>query len=71
MLQHFQYSPLYRNENIPGWNFSFYFNGKKYEGIYKQNGGIDWLTQAPDAKSVQNIEKYIHDLMLYHVYDQC
>lgn len=70
MLQHFQYRPLYRDERIPGWNISFYFSGKRYEGIYRQDGKIDWLSGTPDARNLVNLEKQIHDLMLYHVYDQ-
>ncbi|RST75152.1 hypothetical protein D4T97_007790 [Siminovitchia acidinfaciens] len=70
MLQHFQYHPLYKDKRIPGWTFSFYFSGKRLEGIYHQDGKIDWTSEAPDTSHENNLKRQLHDLMLYHVYDQ-
>ncbi|MFD1707313.1 YheE family protein [Siminovitchia sediminis] len=69
MLQHFQYQPLYQDRRIPGWTFSFYFSGKRFEGIYHQDGTIEWLSDTPNVKDDSHLQKEIHDLMLYHVYD--
>lgn len=70
MLQHFQFNPMYKDKRIPGWTFSFYFKGKRIEGIYHQNGKIEWTSEKPDIKYENGLQKQVHDLMLFHVYDQ-
>lgn len=70
MLQHFQFHPLYKDKRIPGWTFSFYFYGKKFEGIYHQDGKIEYTSDKPDTENANGLEKQIHDLMLFHVYDE-
>lgn len=70
MLQHFQYKPLYKDERIPGWTFSFYFSGKRIEGNYQQDGTIVWTSGKPDREHENALKKQVHDLMLFHVYDQ-
>ncbi len=67
LLQHFQFKPLYVDERIPGWNISFYYSGKKYEAIYHPNGTIEWQSESPIE--IEKLQKQIHDLMLFHVYD--
>ncbi|HBZ10096.1 MAG TPA: hypothetical protein DEO65_09500 [Bacillus bacterium] len=69
MLQHFQYQPLYRDERIPGWTFSFYFSGIRMNGIYQQDGKIEWTSGKPDREIENILEKQVHDLMIFHVYD--
>ncbi len=69
MIQHFQYQSLYKNNKLPGWSFSFYFEKCKFEGIYHRDGKIEWTTELPPAADLQLIEKQIHELMLFHVYD--
>ncbi|MBM4764104.1 YheE family protein [Bacillus sp. B15-48] len=69
MLTHFQYKSLYKNADIPGWLISFYFNKQQYRGIYHQNGKIEWTGATPDSEDIQQLEKQIHELMLYHVYE--
>lgn len=70
MLQHFQYKPLYKEKRIPGWSFSFYFSGKRMEGVYHKNGRIEWKLERPVSQYETALEKQVHDLMLFHVYDQ-
>ncbi|RLQ97319.1 YheE family protein [Falsibacillus albus] len=70
MIQHFQYQSMYKNKQLPGWTFSFYYKQIRYEGIYHQNGSIEWTTSAPPQDSIEAISSQIHDLMLYHVYDR-
>lgn len=68
MILHFQYKPLY-HKKLPGWKFSFYYKSKKIEGIYNQNGKIEWLLGRPDEQIEEDLKKQIHELMLFHVYD--
>ncbi|MDQ0174808.1 DUF5342 family protein [Bacillus chungangensis] len=68
-MQHFQYESLYHNEQIPGWRISFYFKKQKWEGIYHSNGKIEWRNPLPAADQT-DIEKQVHELMIFHVYDQ-
>ncbi|MBN6887674.1 uncharacterized protein DUF5342 [Cytobacillus horneckiae] len=69
MLTHFQYSSLYENKQLPGWKFSFYFAKQKYAGYYHQDGSIEWTSEKPEARDEEELKGRIHELMLYHVYD--
>ncbi|OLS36445.1 YheE family protein [Bacillus sp. MRMR6] len=69
MLMHFQFKPLFENKNIPGWNFSFYHNKKRYTGLYHQSGKIEWTANTPEQKDIESLISQIHELMLYHVYE--
>ncbi|MBY0123101.1 YheE family protein [Bacillus sp. S/N-304-OC-R1] len=70
MLTHFQYKPLYENKQLPGWKISFYYNKQKFNGIYHQNGKIEWTSTAPYREDEMMLMEQIHELMLFHVYDQ-
>lgn len=67
MIQHFSFKPLYENSQLPGWILSFYYKQEKYIAEYKKNGEIRWITNSPEDKD--KVEKMIHELMLFHVYD--
>ena len=69
MIQHFRYQSMYKDQRLPGWTFSFYYNRNRYEGNYLKEGAIEWTSIAPPADSLQNVTSQIHELMLYHVYD--
>ncbi|WP_071459056.1 YheE family protein [Bacillus massilinigeriensis] len=69
MIQHFQFTPLYENNELPGWNFSYYFKRVKYTGIYQSDGKIFWNSPAPCAETEELLKSQIHELMLFHVYD--
>ncbi len=69
MLTHFQYKPLFKNKNIPGWNFSFYFKKQRYAGIYHQTGKIEWIANTPEKGDLDTLTSQIHELMLFHVYE--
>ncbi|WP_053365454.1 YheE family protein [Bacillus sp. FJAT-27245] len=70
MLTHFQFKPLYKNTEIPGWEFSFFFKKLKRTGHYLQDGKIEWGQNAPEGLERNELEKQIHELMLFHVYDR-
>ncbi|MBS4218138.1 DUF5342 family protein [Bacillus sp. FJAT-49711] len=70
MLQHFQIRSLFDEKELPGWIFSFYYQQCKYNGTYHSNGKIEWQSEPPDKASLMNVEKQIHDLMIYHIYDK-
>ncbi|MDQ0214738.1 hypothetical protein J2S13_001135 [Oikeobacillus pervagus] len=69
MLLHFQYKPLYKAREIPGWGFSFYYQNIHYTGTYHGNGSIEWQQLPQSSEEKQLLERQIHELMLYHVYD--
>ncbi|MCP3741630.1 YheE family protein [Rossellomorea sp. BNER] len=69
MISHFQFKNMYNNKQLPGWVFSFYFKGIKYEGNYHKNGEIEWIGQSPGEENQEFIKKQIHELMLFHVYE--
>lgn len=69
MIQHFQYQPLYKNSQIPGWILTFYYKNKKWKAHYHQSGQIEWLNARPSDEDEQQLKEMIHELMLYHVYD--
>lgn len=70
MISHFQWKPLFISNKIPGWSISFFFHGQKYIGTYNKDGSIDWNTATPATEFLEDIIKQIHELMVYHVYDQ-
>ena len=69
MIQHFQFQSMYENKKLPGWTFSFYYQGTKYNGSYHKNGTIEWKDGQPPASDEETIKKQIHELMLFHVYE--
>ncbi|CAM3514650.1 YheE family protein [Cytobacillus oceanisediminis] len=69
MLTHFQFKPLYENKQLPGWTFSFYFKKQKITGIYHPDGKIEWTSGKPASRE-EELKSQIHELMLFHVYDQ-
>lgn len=69
MLQHFQFKPLYENSQLPGWSLSFFYKQQRYVAEYKKDGTIHWIGTKPADQELAAIEKMIHELMLFHVYD--
>ncbi|MGD6801459.1 hypothetical protein FZC79_12550 [Rossellomorea vietnamensis] len=69
MIQHFQFRSMYENKKLPGWTFSFYYKGTRYEGSYHKNGTIEWKEAQPPSEEEEIIQKQIHELMLFHVYE--
>ncbi len=58
---------MFPNKNLPGWTFSFYHSGMRYDGNYHKNGEIEWTGHIPPAE--EDLKKQIHELMLFHVYE--
>ncbi|WP_413363562.1 YheE family protein [Lysinibacillus sp. 3P01SB] len=69
MIQHFSYKPLYENTQLPGWILSFFYKQKRYQAEYRKDGGIQYIGEAPLPEERESVEKMIHELMLFHVYD--
>ena len=69
MITHFQYQSLFANNQLPGWGFSFYFQKQRYTGTYHQNGEIGWTSPIPATEDEKYLANHIHELMLFHVYD--
>lgn len=69
MLAHFQVSLANNSMIKPSWQFSFFFQGKYYKGMYHYNGNIDWTPLIPEEEDRADLEQRVHDLMLYHVYE--
>ena len=69
MIQHFKFKPLFENSQIPGWAISFFYKQQRYNAEYKKDGGIVFIGEAPTADELAGLEKMIHELMLFHVYE--
>lgn len=69
MIQHFSFKPLYENAQLPGWALTFFYKQKRYQAEYKKDGGITYIGDAPPQENIADVEKVIHELMLFHVYD--
>ncbi|MFC7391658.1 DUF5342 family protein [Scopulibacillus cellulosilyticus] len=69
MITHFTYKPFLTKSRKTDFQFSFFFNGMPYQGIYHYNGKIEWTTNEPEKAFLKDITSQIHELMLYHVYD--
>ena len=69
MIQHFSFKPLYENTQLPGWALTFFYKQKRYQAEYKKDGTITFISDAPSQEQLADVEKMIHELMLFHVYD--
>ena len=69
MIQHFSFKPLYENTQLPGWSLTFFYKQKRYQAEYKKDGTITFIGDAPLQEQLADVEKMIHELMLFHVYD--
>ncbi|RHW36597.1 hypothetical protein D1B33_09325 [Lysinibacillus yapensis] len=69
MIQHFQFKPIFENRVLPGWIVSFYYKQQPYKAEYKKDGEIQWIGAKPTDEELLNVEKVIHEYMLFHVYD--
>lgn len=67
MLQHFKFTPMFENHQLPGWNISFFYKNERITGEYHPDGTITWRNKQPEDE--ETVKKMIHDLMLFHVYD--
>ncbi|WP_110928984.1 YheE family protein [Bacillus massiliglaciei] len=70
MLTHFQCKPLYKDQTLPGWAISFYYEKKRFKAIYHKNGEIEWLNGMPPESESQKVNSFIHELMVFHVYER-
>ncbi|SDI84087.1 DUF5342 family protein [Natribacillus halophilus] len=68
MLTHFQFKTLKDNWISKKWKISFFHRGKYCAAIYTQDGTIDWQNE-PVEDDVEQVEMQVHDLMLYHIYE--
>lgn len=69
MIQHFSYKPLFENSQIPGWSIRFFYNNERFVADYYKDGSIQFIGNAPAAEQLATVEKMIHELMLFHVYE--
>ncbi|ATP41802.1 hypothetical protein CSE16_18140 [Solibacillus sp. R5-41] len=69
MIQHFSYKPLFENSQIPGWSIQFFFQQQRYHAEYYKDGRIQFIGTTPSAEQLATVEKMIHELMLFHVYE--
>ncbi len=69
MISHFQYKPKNPKLQMGGWTFSFFHKGIRYQGTYEKNGEIRWDGEAPPGEDEKTLKSHVHELMLYHVYE--
>ncbi|WP_026689042.1 DUF5342 family protein [Alteribacter aurantiacus] len=73
MLSHFHYREIKNNMINQEWDFDFYYKQNKYKGKYFKDGSITWHHQGADQMTTEEksfLEDCVHDLMLYHVYEE-
>ncbi|SDH55413.1 hypothetical protein SAMN05192534_10743 [Alteribacillus persepolensis] len=69
MISHFQWRERKNNWLNKEWYISFYFRGVHYKAIYYKDGSIQWQTQKPPSDAQEVITEQIHDLVLYHIFE--
>lgn len=69
MLSHFQYKEIKNNLINREWSFSFFYKQKRYIGTYYKDGSISWGNSIIEKPEKEFLESCVHDLMLYHVYE--
>ncbi|RKL68517.1 hypothetical protein CR203_00205 [Salipaludibacillus neizhouensis] len=70
MITHFQLKEIKNNMINQEWEFTFFYKKNKYKGKYFKNGEITWI--HPSSITTEDktfLESCVHDLMLYHVYE--
>lgn len=67
MIQHFHFKPLFEHAQLPGWAISFFYKQQRYNAEYLKDGTMKWLSESPEP--IEEIEKIVHELMLFHVYN--
>lgn len=70
MFQHFTFKALLSKKRRKNYQFSFYFGGTYYRGMYHYNGQIEWHEPVPNEDYRGNLETQVQELMLFHVYDK-
>ncbi|OEH92936.1 DUF5342 family protein [Bacillus solimangrovi] len=68
MISHFQYKE--RNKDLAGWSFSFFYKKTRYSGLYHRNGEVEWYEPAPENDKKEYLQSHLHELMLFHVYEE-
>ncbi|UCZ54293.1 YheE family protein [Bacillus shivajii] len=70
MLTHFQYKEIKNNMVNQEWQFSFFYKQNRFVGHYFKDGSIQWKQPGEILREDKEfIESCVHDLMLYHVYE--
>lgn len=70
MFQHFTFKPLLtKKRRRKNYQFSFFYQGTYYRGLYHYNGEIEWYDPVPAEEDRETFESQVHELMLFHVYD--
>ncbi|WP_209124331.1 DUF5342 family protein [Alkalihalobacillus sp. BA299] len=70
MISHFQWKELRNNLVRQEWEFSFFYKGNYFRGMYYKNGAIEWSETTPTEAEKKQLEMQVHDLFLYHVYEE-
>lgn len=69
MISHFQWKEIKNNWINREWAISFYYKGEHVKGSYFKDGSIDLPLDSFPREEQDKITSQIHDLMLYHVYE--
>ena len=69
MIQHFKFKPLYENSQLPGWSISFFYKQQRFNAEYLKDGTVKYIGAEPASEDFAQVNKAIHELMLFHVYD--
>lgn len=66
MIEHFQWK-----ERPPfGWSFTFFYKQTRYKGTYQKDGVIKWrIPEEINETDKKFLESSVHDLILYHIYE--
>lgn len=70
MISHFQWKEIKNNLVRQEWEFSFFYKGAQQRGMYFKDGSIQWYPPEPAEKERKALESQVHDLFLYHIYEQ-
>ncbi|TLS38027.1 DUF5342 family protein [Pseudalkalibacillus caeni] len=70
MFSHFQIKKIGNSPVKPHWEFSFFYQGAFYKGLYSHKGEIEWYESSPAEEIAKKLESQIHEMMLFHVYEK-
>lgn len=68
-IEHFQFKEVKSNDYFrKAWKFSFMSHGQLVQGIYHQNGSIEWEGNGYTGQEKEEVVKELHRLMEYHIF---
>lgn len=69
MISHFQWKPLFKKAQLPGWKISFFIMVHTMKAFITKRVILNGALSFRPHEVEPTLKEEIHELMLFHVYD--